>query len=398
MSERLLVRLQPDDSLTWLTQDAAGRALSGTNTGAPPAEIVARARRIVALVPAEKVLLLETPRLAAQRAQFLKAVPFALEDQLASPVEELHFAVPERLDEARVPVAVVARDVLRDWLARLAAERIHPDALIPETLALPATANGSVVLDEERALLRSATTALACDIAGLQGWLEVVAANEADAFVPEVRDFRAAIPLRLPGRIGQYHARQRDPLHYFAAQLAGDPPLHLLQGEFAPAHRHAPALRLWRAAAALVAVALVLSFAYAGADSWRLARESDRLDAAMRDTLHQAFPEMDKVAGEPRALMDSALKRFSSGSESGGLLHVLAEVAPVLGSSTRSALRSIEYHNGTLELGVRAPDVPTLDLMRERLGNVPGLKAEVTAANTVGDGVDGRVRVAGAKP
>src|ERR1051325_5222716 len=105
MSERLLVRLQPDDSLSWLTQDAAGRALSGTNTGAPPAEIVARARRIVALVPAEKVLLLETPRLAAQRAQFLKAVPFALEDQLASPVEELHFAVPERLDEARVPVA-----------------------------------------------------------------------------------------------------------------------------------------------------------------------------------------------------------------------------------------------------------------------------------------------------
>lgn len=398
MSERLLLRLHTDDSLTWLSQDAQGRALSGANSGVPAAETIARARNIVVLVPSEQVLLLDTPRMSAQRAQFLKAVPFALEDQLASPVEELHFALPERLSDARVTVAVVARDLLRTWLARLAADRIRPDVLIPETLALPASAGGTLLLEEERALLRSSSAALACDIAGLPEWLEVLAANEAEAFTPEVRDFRAAIPLRLPGRIGQYHARQRDPLAYFAAQLGAAAPLNLLQGEFAPAHRGAPARRLWRVAAALTAAALVLLFVYNGADCWRLTRESDRLDAAMRDALHQGFPEMDKVAGEPRALMDSALKRFSSGADAGGLLHVLGEVAPIVGSTTRSILKSVEYHNATLELGVRAPDVPTLDLLRERLGNVPGLKAEVTAANSVDNGVDGRLRIAGAKP
>jgi len=107
---------------------------------------------------------------------------------------------------------------------------------------------------------------------------------------------------------------------------------------------------------------------------------------------------MDAVAGEPRTLMESALKRFSGAADSGGLLHVLGDVAPVVGGTTRSVLKSIEYHNGTLELGVHTPDVPTLDLMRERLGNVPGLKAEVTAANSLDNGVDGRLRIAGAKP
>lgn len=399
MSERLLLRLHADQSLTWLAQDAQGRPLSGTNAGAPGAETIARARQIVVLVPAEQVLLLETTRLSAQRAQFLKAVPFALEDQLASPVEELHFALPERIgDDARVPAAVVARAVLRAWLARLADERIRPDVLIPETLALPVAPGGTLLLEDERALLRGAGTALACDIAGLPAWLEVFAANDADAFTPEVRDFRAAIPLRLPGRIGHYHARQRDPLAYFAAQLRPDVQLNLLQGEFAPTHRRAPARRLWRLAATLGAAALLLLFAHGGAECWRLTRESARLDAAMRDALHQGFPEMDNVAGEPRALMDSALKRFGSGADAGGLLHVLGEVAPIVGSTTRSVLKSVEYHNATLELGVRAPDVPTLDLMRERLGNVPGLKAEVTAANSVDDGVDGRLRIVGAKP
>ena len=398
MSERLLLRLHTDDSLTWLAQDAQGRVLSGANSGVPAAATIARARHIVVLVPSEQVLLLETARVTAQRAQFVKAVPFALEDQLASPVEDLHFALPERLSEARVPVAVVAREVLRGWLARLAEDGIRPDALIPETLALPVAAGGTLVLEDDRALLRGPNAALACDIAGLPEWLEVFAANDADTFMPEVRDFRAAIPLRLPGRIGQYHARQRDPLAYFAAQLGNEPALNLLQGEFAPAHRGAPARRLWRVAAALSAAALVLLFAYAGADCWRLARESARLDAAMRDTLHQGFPEMDNVAGEPRALMDSALRRYSGGNDSGGLLHVLGDVAPIVGSTTRSVLKSVEYHNATLELGVRAPDVPTLDLMRERLGNVPGLKAEVTAANSVDNGVDGRLRIGTVKP
>jgi general secretion pathway protein L len=398
MSERLLLRLHPDDSLSWLAQDAQGRVLSGANAGAPPPETLARARTVVALVPSEKVLLLDTPRMSAQRAQFLKAVPFALEDQLASPVEELHFALPERLTQARVLVAVVARDTLRGWLDRLAGERIHADVLIPETLALPIAPGGTLVLEDERALLRSAATAVACDIAGIGQWLEVLASSEADALTPEVRDFRAAIPLRLPGQIGQYHARQRDPLAYFATQLGAEATLNLLQGEFAPAHRQAPAKRLWRAAAGLAAAALLLLFVYNGADCWRLTRESARLDGAMHDVLHQGFPEMDAVAGAPRDLMESALKRYGGASDAGGLLRVLGDVAPIVGSTTRTILRTIEYHNGTLELGVRAPDVPALDLMRERLGNVPGLKAEVTAANSVDNGVDGRLRIVGAKP
>jgi general secretion pathway protein L len=398
MSDRLLLRLHPDESLTWLAQDAQGRALSGANAGAPPAETLARARRVLVLVPTEQVLLLETPRMSAQRAQFAKALPFALEDQLASPVEDLHFALPERLSEARVPVAVVERRVLRGWLDRLARDGIRADALIPEALALSCVDGGTLVIEDKRALLRMAQAqAGASDLVGLPDWLSMFV-DSGEISKLDVYDFRIAPALSLPVVVSNYHARQRDALAFFATQLGAEPMLNLLQGEFAPAHRQAPALRLWRVAGALAAAAVLLFFVYFGTDYWRLSHESRQLDAAMRDALHESFPEMDKVDGDPRQLMESALTRIRGGADAGGLLRVLALISPTLGSTTRTTLKSVEYHNATLELGLRAPDVPALDLIRERLANLPGLKVEVTAATSAGDGVDGRLRIAGAKP
>ncbi len=390
MPDRLLLRLHDDETLAWLAQDAGGRALSGASTGAPPPETLARAQRIVVLVPSEQVLLLDAPALSKQSSQLAKAVPFALEDRLASPVEELHFALGARSGDASIVVAVVARDVLRGWIDTLAQHGIHADALIPETLALPWSDDCATLLIENgRALLRSgAAQASACEIANLPGWL---AASPPVTF--EVFDFRAEPAQVLPATIARYHERQRDPLTFFAAQLGAEPAPNLLQGEFAPQHRQVPAQRLWRLAAILAAAALLLGFIYSVGDWLRLRAESARLDVAMRDTLHASFPKFDHVDGDPRQLMQSELARLRGDDAAGGLLRALSRVAPVLGSSTRVVLRGVEYHNATLELSLRAPDVQALDLVRERMGGLDGLKAEVTSVNPGADGVDGRVRI-----
>ena len=52
----------------------------------------------------------------------------------------------------------------------------------------------------------------------------------------------------------------------------------------------------------------------------------------------------------------------------------------MIGRTTRSQLRGLEYRNDTLELGLRSPDVATLDGLREQFSAIPGLNAEVTAS------------------
>ena len=94
-------------------------------------------------------------------------------------------------------------------------------------------------------------------------------------------------------------------------------------------------------------------------------------------------------------LQERERRMLTVGGDSGGLLALLGRIAPILGGTTRITLTAVEYHNATLELGLHTPDVPTLDLTRERLVTL-GLKAEVTAANSGSDGIDGRLRVSGA--
>jgi len=72
---------------------------------------------------------------------------------------------------------------------------------------------------------------------------------------------------------------------------------------------------------------------------------------------------------------------------------VLNEIAPVLGATTQIQTRGMEFRNGTLELGLHAPDVATLDAVRERLAAQPGLNVTVTAANPGDSGIDGRIRI-----
>ena len=411
MPDRLLLRLHDDGTLAWLAQDGSGRAQSAANAGAPPPETLARAQRIVVLVPSAQVLLLDAPAMSKQRAQLAKAVPFALEDRLASPVEELHFALGAQAADASIPVAVVARTVLRGWIQTLAQHGIHADALIPETLALPyADDCATLLIENEHALLRSgATQASVCETANLPAWLIASAPTALEVF-----DFRtaAAQPVTTgsaaigaavikPAVIKRYHERQRDVLAFFAAHLGAEPGPNLLQGEFAPQHRQMPAQRLWRLAAMLAGAVLLLGLVYSVGDWLRLRSEAARLDVAMREVLHASFPKFDKVDGDPRQLMQSELARLRGDEAANGMLRVLGQIAPVLGSATRVVIKGLEYHNATLELSLHAPDVQTLDLVRERLGNLDGLKAEVTSVNTAsapGDtGVDGRVRITAGK-
>jgi general secretion pathway protein L len=400
MAERLLVRLQSDGALSWLSLTANGPA-SAANVGAPPAQAVARAQRIVAVVPAADVLLLDAPRVSGQRTQFAKAVPFALEDQLVSSVEDMHFAFPERLPAERVPIAGVARATMQAWIDRLAEAGVRADAMFAETQLLPVSDEaGTVAIEGANALWRSAPSqGGTCDVDGLAEWLAVIRAGEPALRALDVYDFRRGAPaLPFADRGLRYHPAASDLPSFLAAQLSAEPAINLLQGEFAPLHRQAPTQKLWRNAAMLAAAAVVLAFVYLIADYVKTSHEADQLEASTQQVLHDTFPQMDKVAGDPRQLMQSALENLRGGADATGLLHTLTIISPILSSTTRTTLTGVEYHNASLELGLRAPDVQTLDRMREQLATLPGLTVQVTSANTgANGGVDGRIRINGSK-
>ncbi|MEO8460491.1 MAG: type II secretion system protein GspL [Dokdonella sp.] len=391
MSDRLLVRLAPDGSFCWRSMAVDGASIGETLSGLPPAALREAAREIVVLVPGADVLVSEVSLSARSRTQLMRALPYAVEDQLLDPVEEMHFAASAALGSSeggiRYGIAAVLKTRMRQWVEHLAAADVRADVVLPDTLALSLHDGKPVgLIDAERALVRLAPfSTFVCAPTALDDWLAHIGVERASL---DIND------LRSPPRANSHNSA----LSVLAAGLT-PPALNMLQGEFAPAHRHAREALLWRKVA--LAAAAVLVFAIVGLilQNAKLKGESQQLQVAIEQGLHKALPQLDAsdlANANPETLLGNRLRDGSN--RNGDVLDLLARIAPVLGTGTRVQTRGIEYHNDTLELALRAPDVAMLDSVRERLAALPQLHVEVTGANPGKDGVDGRIRIVGANP
>ncbi len=159
--------------------------------------MLAGAGEIVVLVPAEAVLLTEARVAAKSRAQLMQALPFAVEDQLLAPVEDLQFAATEGAGDA-VGVAVVSRATLRAWLERLAANGVRADVLLPDSLAVPlAPDRATVLVENDHALVRLApSSAFVCAPSELAAWMQR-ASSDGTARALDVFDFRDGASARV---------------------------------------------------------------------------------------------------------------------------------------------------------------------------------------------------------
>ena len=147
MSETLVIRLRADAAAqaSWVIVDANG-ARSGALQGGPVADALAatQQRSVLLLLPGSDVTLAEPELPVRGGARLAQAVPFALEEQLASDLDDLHFAVGTRATgAAAVPVAVVARASMDRWLGACVDAGIRPDAAYADSMAVPPTAGGT---------------------------------------------------------------------------------------------------------------------------------------------------------------------------------------------------------------------------------------------------------------
>lgn len=396
MPDRLILRLDRIGNLTWLRQSVDGRMLSSSQHDAPPPAVLASAAEIVVLVPAEDVLLIETRVNARSAAQRQQAVPYAVEDQLLAAVEDQHFAIHTESDD-KVGVAVVSRARMRAWRDRLAVAGIRADAILPESLALPLSpGSATALIDAGQVLTRlDRWSSFSCSTRDFPGWLAQVRAAGIETAV-DAHDFSGEAIHGFENVFASHQGGLRDPLAFLARNL-GKPPINLLSGEFASGHRQARGTRWWRRAAWAAAALLVLAFVHRGLVVHQLAQDVTRVDTAMSDSLFKTFPDLGAAerSRAPQSVMQDRLERLRGGSESSGFLRVLGQIAPLLGRTTRTQMRGLEFRNGILEVGLRAPDVATLDSMREQFSAIPGLSAEVTASIPADTGVDGRIRIRG---
>ena len=401
MSETLFVRLppaaEPGAALEWVLLDAAGAQLDRgvhvgmaqqpavdtadgalTETeGASSPSLLPTGRRVVAFVPATEVSVaaVELPARSASKA--LQLAPFALEEQLAGDIEQLHFAVGEQEDSGKTPFVVCARAAMERWLAVLDAAGLSPAALVPDFLAVPANPGHTVVWLEGRmvTIRPPGQWPMLLDAEPLEAALELAGVLGA-AMPPHVLVYAAepeqtvhAVVLEAVGaQVGSLRIQMLTdgPLAALAVSALHEPPLTLLQGAYASRGASTGRLARWRVPLALAATLAALAVGGQVVDLMRARAEGKRLDGLIADVAHQAMPDVQKLV-DPRRQVEAKLAQAKGRSGADGLTATLSALAAARDTTPTMELDNVTYYDGTADLQVKAVDANALEQVRSGL-------------------------------
>ena len=406
MSDWLLLRLPRADTelATWLVVDARGAPLSPPQSG-PLALAAARVtgRRVCVLVGGADVLLAQPEVPVKAGAKLQQLVPYALEEHLAEDIEDLQFALGKRSHEStRVPVAVVARALLDQWLATLRAAGIEPDVMYADSELLPENPGQAVALLEADAVSvrRPGGTSVTLPADALAEALEIARGGAESSATggrglifytgaPEWQQHSAQVEAARPYFDGiKVQLLTAGPLALYAQQLPTTQAINLLQGDYAPVSSRGTALKAWRVAAMLLAGLIGLHLAGKVAELQVLRRHEHQLDSSIRETFRSAM-HTEASAADARRLME---KRLAGAPGSGGLLPALQALVQARDAAPGTSVQSLNFHGGALEMKLSAPDASSLDRVSQSLRS-NGWQADLTGGTNSGSAYEGRIQM-----
>ncbi len=412
MADWLLLRLpraragNPQAEASWILADARGNAISAPQSG--PLELAgqrAAGRHVCVIVSGTDVLLAEPELPARAGAKLQQIVPYALEEQLAEDIDELHFAIGKRAADApATPVAVVALSLMDEWTNTLKAAGLAPEAMYVDSDLLPVNPGHAVaLLEDDVVVVRppvGATISMPSDALteALQlvrpggevgegtgrGLILYTGAAEWQQYSPQVeavRDQFDGIKVQL---------LTSGPLTLFAQQLPTARPINLLQGRYTPQTTHPVGWQAWRVAAMLLVGLFALHAIGKGAELLVLKSAEKRVDVSIEQAFRAAMPG-ETNATNARKRMETKLVAVRS-SDGTGLLSALGAFAQARNSVPGTTIQAVSFHDGALVLKMAAPDADALDRLSQLLRS-SGWQADLTGSNVTNGGYEGRIQI-----
>lgn len=394
--EQLLVRLGANhtDPISWLVYSRTEDEIIASGE-LPNAEALsslterAGQRSVIALAPSSEILLkwVELPPKAGRK--IISAIPFMLEDELATDISQQFFAIgPKRGDEQAV--AVVSHEKMELWQSWLSEAGLFCDTIIPDVLAVPVTENGwSVLTLGEQLLVRQDT------FKGVQGeatWLLPTLVHfTAQQESPITITNYAGIDLSSLPNIEEAQAPLELPMQVLAKE-AMQSSFNLCQGDYKVKRKRSGALNQWRVAAVLAVLALCTSLIDKGFSLYQLKAQNQALSSEINTAVKAGFPNIGTYRNV-RLKLQSELAKLEQGGGSASMLIMLDQLAPAF-SATDVKPQTLRFDATRTEIRIQAQgkNFEALEQFK-RTAESAGFVVEQGAINNRDNGVVGTVSV-----
>ena len=418
MAEFLVIRLgaNAEQSADWIVVDGNGARRSPPVTG-PLAEAAKDVgdRTVIVLVPASSVLTTAVDIPIKAGARLRAALPFALEEQLADDVENLHFASGQRADNGLLTASVVAHSQMQEWVsvledAGIAAARMIPEnhglAKIPGTMSLLVAADQIMFNDgaESEFVMQGVKPSDALAVAGALDESEAGSDADSDSQArghllvycepdEEIRFEHDWNALRHELASVDINLLPDGVLPRLAVTVAAKRGVNLLQGPYAVKVEYGLMVRPWRYAAALLVAFFIVGFVAKGVDYIRLSAEQEALREQFTQEYRQMRPGDNSEITDPARYVD-AIRRSSGATVSTDVfLPTLHQLSLALQQNESAEIEAISYRAGIVDVRLTAPDVATLDNIQRIVSTSGRFSASIQSTDQVGDKVSSRIQI-----
>ncbi|MCE9687838.1 type II secretion system protein GspL [Shewanella sp. AS16] len=375
MTERLFIRLgrTAEQACSWLVwseleqEIIASGELADANALSSLAERAGN-RPVDVLVPASAMTLTQVSLPEKGQRQALRALPFMLEETLADDVDNMHFVVGPRSGDD-LSVVAVAHQQMQSWLSWLAEAGIKVKRLVPDCLALP--------LEQCRwAAMRFGDDCLLRMGPGTgqsvpTSWLPVV--------LPKL------LPADEPVTVAGYSEMslegtqmQPQPLELPMQVLAKgilQAPINLLSGLYAPKREYSKQLLIWKNAAIVLALALVLALVNKGLNLYQANGQAAELKAQSEAIFRQLVP--NGRAELMRSLLDSQLRSLQGAGNGAEFFTMLQGLEPAFKQVPELKPNSLRFDaaRNEMRMQVTAKTYAQIEKFKELVGRRYQLEA-----------------------
>jgi general secretion pathway protein L len=418
MAEFLVIRLgaNPEQSADWIVVDGNGARRSPPVTGplAEAAKDVAD-RSVIVLVPASSVLTTAVDIPIKAGARLRAALPFALEEQLADDIENLHFAAGQRSDKGLLTVSVVAHSQMQEWVSALEDAGIAATQMIPENHGLakiPGTMSLLVAEDqvmfndgaESEFVMQGVKPSDALAVTGALDESESNSGSDTDSNAgghllvycepsEEVRFEHDWNTLRNELASVDINLLPDGVLPRLAVTVAAKRGVNLLQGQYGVKVEYGSMIRPWRYAAALLAAFFVFGFVAKGVDYYRLSAEQEALREQFTQEYRQMRPADNSEITDPARYVDAVRRSSGATVSTDVFLPTLHQLSVALQQNESAEIEAISYRAGIVDVRLTAPDVATLDNIQKIVSTSGRFSASIQSTDQVGEKVSSRIQI-----
>lgn len=416
MAEFLVIRLgrTSHQDVEWIAVDDNGTRRSHPERGSlEEAAMHVQGRPVIVLVPATETVTTTVYVPVRSGSRLRAALPFALEESLAEDVEKLHFAAGARRENGQLPVAVVAREKMDEWLDQLRQAGISPKQMVPENYGLARIPGTLSLLIDDDCLFFNDGADVEFVMQGIRPSDALVAAgalhdrgNE-DSDAGETTGHLVAycvaedeerwshdwIALRNELHSVDINLLSDGTLPRLAVTVASGAGVNLLQGEYGNKTDFRIQLRPWRNVAVLLLGLLIVGLAAKGVDYYRLSKEEALLQAHFTEEYRKIRPSDTREVLDPVNAVKSIKQGMGAATGPQVFLPSLRQLGDAMADNSAARIETISYRAGVIDVRITSPDVATLDKIQKSVSASGRFRASIQSTDQVADEISSRLQI-----